>query len=340
VKTQTPRSNKSTTAAKRASTRRHSDQNQSRAANEPGGAPAFARHDPFAPRFGWLRKGLRAVEEDGSFFLLHDAHLKLGVGKNMARSIRYWIQAFGLVEEVRSLKSRNPAIQSTPFGRQLLGVRGWDPYLENPSSLWLLHWKLVQNLRFATAWHYAFTIFGGVDFSTASLAQALSMYAESTFPTARLAQSSFVKDASCIARMYDASVESVTFTEETIQSPFAELGLISRDPTSARIARYRFEVGGRTHLRPELIAAACLEYSNRTSPEAKTVALSRLLSDPGSPGMAFKLTGSELTNALEEACTLVSGISISDSGGLVQFGFRGDAASIAKSALTRIYSQS
>lgn len=301
--------------------------------------PAFARHETFAPRFGWLRKGLRAVEENGSFFSQDDAHLRLGVGKNMARAIRYWIQAFGLVEEGKTTKNRGSDFRPTTFAKQLFGTRGWDPYLENESSLWLLHWKLVQSPHYATAWHYAFTIFGAVEFTTDSLAHALSAYASATYPTARMAQSSFAKDASCVARMYDASVAALTFNEETMQSPFAELGLISKDPTSGRTARYRFEVGSRSHLRSELVAAACLEHSDRSSPEARTVALSRLLSDPGSPGMAFKLTGAELTDALEDACAVVPGISLKDSGGLVQFAFRGDPTSIANAALARVYSE-
>lgn len=342
MKTQTARSNRSTGGrAKRAHrpARRSSDRNSTReVVTEAPNSPAFARHETFAPRFGWLRKGIRAVEENGSFFSQDDAHLRLGVGKNMARAIRYWIQAFGLVEESNTNESRNSGFRPTTFAKQLFGTRGWDPYLENSCSLWLLHWKLVQSPRYATAWHYAFTIFGAIEFTTDSLAHALSGYASATYPTARLAQSSFAKDASCIARMYDASVDALTFTEETMQSPFAELGLVSKDPTSGRTPRYRFEVGSRSHLRSELVAVACLEHSERSSPEARTVALSRLLSDPGSPGMAFKLTGAELTNALEDACTLIPGISLSDSGGLVQFAFREDPTSIANAALARVYS--
>ena len=61
--------------------------------------PVFARHETFHPRYGWLRKGFVAARNDPQIFLRKDAHISLGVGKNMARSIRYWCHAFKLLRE-------------------------------------------------------------------------------------------------------------------------------------------------------------------------------------------------------------------------------------------------
>src|SRR2546423_1123874 len=58
---------------------------------------AFARHETFYPRSGWLKKGFDAASVDPMVFLRDDAPLRLGVGKNMARSIRYWCHAFKLL---------------------------------------------------------------------------------------------------------------------------------------------------------------------------------------------------------------------------------------------------
>src|SRR5690242_6500463 len=66
--------------------------------SEPSG-PAFARHETFAPRFGWLRKSYVASVSDARAFSAPDVHVRLGVGKNMARAIRYWGHAFKLLEE-------------------------------------------------------------------------------------------------------------------------------------------------------------------------------------------------------------------------------------------------
>src|SRR5689334_61712 len=106
--------------------------------------PSFARHETFAPRFGWLRKGFLAVNEDPEAFLKEEAPITLGVGKNMVNAIRYWSKAFKLtVEFARSRNSRANIAVPTWEAAWLLSEEGADPYLEDPASLWLLHWWLL-----------------------------------------------------------------------------------------------------------------------------------------------------------------------------------------------------
>lgn len=76
--------------------------------------PIFARHETFHPRFGWLKKGFDRASHDAEVFLREDAPIRLGVGKNMVRSIRYWCSAFKLLEND----------QPTDFGTQLLDQAG------------------------------------------------------------------------------------------------------------------------------------------------------------------------------------------------------------------------
>lgn len=92
----------------------------------------FARHETFHPRFGWLKKGFDAAKKNSEIFLQEDATVHLGVGKNMVRSIRYWCNTFKVLE----------GDKPSEFGSKLLDDRGWDPFCENPASLWLLHWNL------------------------------------------------------------------------------------------------------------------------------------------------------------------------------------------------------
>ncbi|MGB3507947.1 MAG: DUF4007 family protein [Microcoleaceae cyanobacterium] len=54
----------------------------------------FARHETFHQRFGWLKKGFDAAQNNPEVFLKEDATVHLGVGKNMVRSIRYWCNTF------------------------------------------------------------------------------------------------------------------------------------------------------------------------------------------------------------------------------------------------------
>ena len=59
----------------------------------------FKGHESFAIRRGWLYKGMKHVRERGDIFLAKDAMEELGLGSNMVKSLRYWMQATGLTKE-------------------------------------------------------------------------------------------------------------------------------------------------------------------------------------------------------------------------------------------------
>lgn len=297
-------------------------------------APSFARHETFAPRFGWVRKGYAAVENRPEFFLQKDAHLQIGVGKNQARSIRYWCHALGVLQDFRRPAQRLIESVHSDLGRNLLKRSGWDPYLEDPASLWLLHWRLVREPWTATAWHYAFTLMPDLDFTVQRLTRALGEYVAMAFPGARVAESSLSKDASCIARMYSVA-RATDLTEESIQSPFADLGLIS--PTNSAQESFRFNVGIKRNLPAAIVAAACIEFAAAVAPTARTVGISRLISDAGSPGMAFKLSESALTEYLDQASRETRAFWLSDAAGLVQVGYKGDPSALVTRILDAYY---
>src|SRR6185312_14918157 len=108
-------------------------------------APSFTGHQTFALRSGWLKKGLDALQNPAiggaNLFNNEEALVHLGVGKNMVQSIRYWLSATRMAEE-KETKGRD--LQPSELGYQLLGsleVEGWDPFLEDETTLWLLHWQ-------------------------------------------------------------------------------------------------------------------------------------------------------------------------------------------------------
>ena len=72
-----------------------------------------------------------------------DAPVIIGVGKNMVRSIRFWgLAAKLLVEDPEAPNRRSPGLVPTRVGHALFGEMGWDPFMEDPGTLWLLHWLL------------------------------------------------------------------------------------------------------------------------------------------------------------------------------------------------------
>ena len=70
--------------------------------------------------------------------------MRLGVGKNMVRSIRFWGTAAHLVTDVPDpARPRVPRTTTTNFGVALLGPDGLDPYMENTATWWWLHWVML-----------------------------------------------------------------------------------------------------------------------------------------------------------------------------------------------------
>jgi hypothetical protein len=290
-----------------------------------GTSPAFARHETFHPRYGWLKKGFDAVNRDPHVFLREDAPVVLGVGKNMVRSIRYWCEAFKLTTYTD---------KPDEFGEKLLGK--WDPYLEDPASLWLLHWHLLKPPCIATAWWVIFNSFRQIEFTSDDLVDALKGYCAGF--SRNIAESSLRKDVTCILRMYTSQLEKSGPTEDTLDCPFAELGLIHPAEDSKH---YIFRTGSKTNLPEEVIVFACLDSLGIEAGEAEkeqgTVSVSRLLYEPNSPGMAFKLSESTLCEAIENVAKVNSSIQLSDSAGLLQLSFTDSPSVLADSMLDGYY---
>ena len=56
----------------------------------------FSGHESFPCKTLWLKKGYDFVLENNDWNNLYSV-VKLGVGKNMVASIRYWMRSFGLI---------------------------------------------------------------------------------------------------------------------------------------------------------------------------------------------------------------------------------------------------
>ena len=101
--------------------------------NTKGTKYTFSGHESFPCKSLWLKKGYDFVVA-GNDFNSPDAVIGLGVGKNMVASIRFWLRAFGLIEN-----DQPTALANYLFSNQ----DGKDKYLEDIATLWLLHFNLV-----------------------------------------------------------------------------------------------------------------------------------------------------------------------------------------------------
>lgn len=294
--------------------------------------PIFARHETFHPRFGWLKKGFDKVSKDGSLFSNKSAPMVLGVGKNMVKAIKYWCVAFKVLDETKT--NGKYTYNSTEFGKKLLGEGGWDPFLENPSSLWLLHWNLVKSPCHAPAWFFTFNELNKIDFSSHDLLFSLREYRDRQFPNRKILESSLNKDVNCLIRMYVERTGPKKLKEDSLDCPFTDLGIINPYNDSKR---FTFNFGNKPTLPPEIIVAACLEFAASCQDEAKTISLSRLLYDAGSPGQVFKLTESFLVDAIESLSMKAKDIYLTDTAGMIQFAYENDPLKISERILNGYY---
>lgn len=108
----------------------------------------FSGHESFPCKTLWLKKGYDFIDGNNNFNAA-DSVVKLGVGKNMVASIRYWLKTFGLLKE-GSL---------TEVARFVFADNsGMDPYIEDLGTIWLLHYLLISS-REATLYNLLFTRF-------------------------------------------------------------------------------------------------------------------------------------------------------------------------------------
>ena len=301
--------------------------------------PTFARHETFHPRYGWFRKAYAFVARDPHIFSREDAPVRIGVGKNMVRAIRFWGLAAKLIEEdPRSPGRRTPDLVPTALGDALFGDSGWDPYMEDPGTLWLLHWLLLAPPSRLPVWWLAFNEFHAVEFIEEDLESAIKVQLEVVVDWANPHPSSVKKDVSALLRTYaPAERTGRTGIEDILDCPLRELKLIGR---STATDGYRFTSGAKPTLPSAILAYAALDYIVRTNTRGNTVTLNRLAHEPGAPGKAFKLTEGEFLAALEPIIDETDTLRLVVPTGAVQLSWSGDPGKVAIGILDDYYGAS
>jgi hypothetical protein len=260
---------------------------------------SFGRHETFPLRFGWLTKGFREWCERRDVFEQEDATVALGVGKNMVNAIRYWMVASSIV------RPHGRAIEETEVGHSIFSEKGWDPYLEDDTTLWLLHWLIASNATEATSIFWFFNRFHKPEFASNEVLDALRDFCKENV-TGRFAESTLKHDVTLILRMYESAGEDddVPF-EEGLDSPMATLGLV-HPLEGTKYHESRPEFRWRLPVAPFGFAVAEL-FQQMAQP---AIPVERLLHSDGvlaTPGAVFRLTEECLVRKLEELIAWMPG---------------------------------
>ena len=301
--------------------------------------PWFARHETFHPRYGWFRKAYAETARDPQVFGRDDAPVQIGVGKNMVRAIRFWgLAAKLIVQDSQSSSRRSSEHVPTWRGHALFGRDGWDPYMEDPGTLWLLHWLLLAPRSCLPVWWLAFNEFNAVEFGDTDLEEAVRTQLDAAADWSTPHPSSVKKDLGALMRTYAPADRSRrTGIDDRLDCPLRELNLLGRSPATGR---YRFTLGPKPTLPPAIVAHAVLDYIARTATGGSTITLSRLAHEPGTPGRAFKLTEAELLAALAPSLDRTDGLNLATPTGAMQLAWSKDPAVIATAILDDYYNSS
>lgn len=298
--------------------------------------PMFARHETFHPRYGWFRKSYTCVTENPRAFVQDDAPVRLGVGKNMVRAIRFWGLAAKLIEEdPQSNNRRTPDLIPTHLGHSLFGDNRWDPFMEDPGTLWLLHWLLLAPPCRLPVWWFTFNEFLPVEFLDDDLEAATIARLDAIPEWVSPHPSSVKKDISALLRTYaPAQKKGRIQIDDVLDCPLRELRLIGR---SIATNRYRFTLGLKPSLPSAILAYCALDYIARAKIIGNTVTLGRLTHDLGAPGRAFKLTEGEFQEALEPIIDKHAAVNLTTTAGTVQLAWSQQPIKVGNEILEDYY---
>ncbi|MER8944076.1 DUF4007 family protein [Mesorhizobium sp. M0915] len=268
----------------------------------------FSGHESFACRYAWLPKAYRAISKNPAiFFDEEQAMVELGVGKNMVRSLRFWVDVMGVASPTGDKQHR-----LTDFGHAVFAADGLDPYLEDARTLWLLHWNTSSKSSPALfAWHYLIGQWPYPEFTRTEALQAFKR--QSAKLGHKHSDVTLSQHLDVFIHTYHATTGGKISVEDSLDGPLVPLNLLM--PTGERRVeggRWETVFSFRREAKPEITQSlfeyCVLDFWERSSPDENTLGLRSVASAPGSPGQVFKLNEEDVRGRLEDLSSNGRGI--------------------------------
>lgn len=274
----------------------------------------FSGHDSFHCRQLWLKKGYDFVKQ-GESFNSEDAVIKLGVGKNMVSSIRFWLRAFNIID--------NKDVP-TDFGEQLLDDEtGYDPFLEDEASLWLLHYHLVKN-RYASIYSLIYNEFRKekLFFNRETFVNYVKRLGDSSRDL-NFNENTVGKDFTVFTNLYKNDTESKDI-EDSFAGILSEIELL-KTTGKGKNDQFYIENAERYNLPYAIVLFGILDNPNY----GNSISLNSLEFDFNSPGSIFALNRAGLMIKISEIVSEYKDITFTDQAGIKELQFKSKPAAVS-----------
>ena len=253
----------------------------------------FRAHDTFFIRKGWLSKGMeRVVAKEDLFVDKNENPMDiLGIGSNMVKALRYWLQVVGLTKE----STKGKRVQKlTTLGREIFKN---DKFIEELGTLYLLQYQLAKQDEKATAWYYFFNVFSMSEFTREEFVQGLQNYILMSVDAPTVAIRSLNEDFACIINTYLPRYKSnpgKVSPENNIDCPFGELGLI--DIANKKQKTYKKTIPSAKSFDSWVIYAVIMDQAGGRD----EISLNELLTKPKNIGKTFNFDEITMLDVLHE----------------------------------------
>ena len=228
--------------------------------------------------------------------------VKLGVGKNMVRSIRFWSQVMGMAKT----ETKRQSLSVTDLGKALLAENGRDPFLEDIRTLWLLHWNLATNIENPLlAWDFLLNRWQEPELVPSFVFKALQKEAEKQ--ENRLSMVTLQQHFNTFLHTYyPTRGRKGEVQEDNLDCPLVELELIIKigerelDRRSGKQETiYGFNREEKPDISSELFVYCLNDFWQKRHEMESTLTLREIAHGHGSPGQIFKLPEEDVRMRVE-----------------------------------------
>lgn len=261
----------------------------------------YSGHESFACRYAWLPKAYRALQTN-PLALADDteAMVELGVGKNMVKSIRFWVEIMGVASP-----EGNRAFGLTEFGRAVFSDSGFDPFLEDTRTLWLLHWNIATRIQDPLfAWNVLINRRVYPEFTRSEALDALVR--ESQRINVVHSEATLGQHLDVFLHTYVGSGSKSSPFEDTLDCPLAQLRFIEtvgfRQTASLgkHEAVYAFNYDTKPEISTQLFEYCLDDYWSQRYTDEATLTYHEIANTSGSVGQVLKISEIDMRRRLEE----------------------------------------